>query len=136
MDKFVVLECHLWLNITEIKNADKTALLDSSVSPLGLSRKVMNTISETRAPSSRCLYTPKWSIFSGLCSASNVESCGNASILSCLQEVLMHPVHAQGIGGSYCSVPRSYNWPIHWEKRLGAHKTLNCSQRPTFCLSC
>lgn len=36
MTKLVVLEWHLWLNLMEIKDADKTALLDSPVSPSGL----------------------------------------------------------------------------------------------------
>lgn len=31
MANLVVLERHLWLNLTEIRNADKTALLDSPV---------------------------------------------------------------------------------------------------------
>lgn len=36
MASLVVLECHLWLNLTEIKDADWTALLDSSISLSGL----------------------------------------------------------------------------------------------------
>lgn len=31
MANLVVLECHLWLNLTEIRNTDKTALLYSPV---------------------------------------------------------------------------------------------------------
>lgn len=36
MASLVVLECHLWLNLTEIKDADKVPFLDSPVSPTGL----------------------------------------------------------------------------------------------------
>ncbi|ROL54924.1 hypothetical protein DPX16_12793 [Anabarilius grahami] len=36
MASLVVLERHLWLNLTEIKDADKTAFLDAPVSPFGL----------------------------------------------------------------------------------------------------
>lgn len=35
MANFVVLECHLLLNLTEIRDADKMAFLDSPVSPKG-----------------------------------------------------------------------------------------------------
>lgn len=38
MSSLVVLERHLWLNLTEINVADKTALLDSPVSPTCLFR--------------------------------------------------------------------------------------------------
>ncbi|ROL53853.1 hypothetical protein DPX16_9553 [Anabarilius grahami] len=36
MASLVVLERHLWLNLTEIKDQDKTAFLDAPVSPSGL----------------------------------------------------------------------------------------------------
>lgn len=36
MANLVVLEHHLWLNLLEIKDADKAAFLDSLVSPTGL----------------------------------------------------------------------------------------------------
>lgn len=36
MANLMVLERHLWLNLTEIKDADKTVFLDSPVSPTGL----------------------------------------------------------------------------------------------------
>lgn len=36
MASLVVLELHLWLNLTEFKDADRTALLDSPISPSGL----------------------------------------------------------------------------------------------------
>ncbi len=36
MPSLVVLERHLWLNLTEMKNADKVPFLDSLVSPTGL----------------------------------------------------------------------------------------------------
>lgn len=36
MANLVVLECQLWLNLTEIKEADKAPFLDSLVSLAGL----------------------------------------------------------------------------------------------------
>ncbi len=36
MASLVVLEHHLWLNLTEMKYADKVPFLDSPVSPTGL----------------------------------------------------------------------------------------------------
>lgn len=42
----VVLECHLWLNLTEIKNADRTAFLDSPVSPTGLFGPTVDSLVE------------------------------------------------------------------------------------------
>ncbi|KAL1248869.1 hypothetical protein QQF64_022187 [Cirrhinus molitorella] len=36
MASFVVFEHHLWLNLIEIKGADKVPFLDSPVSPSGL----------------------------------------------------------------------------------------------------
>ncbi len=36
MASLVVFECHLWLNLTEMKDVDKVPFLDSPVSPTGL----------------------------------------------------------------------------------------------------
>lgn len=46
MDNLVVLEHHLWLSIMEVKDADKTALLDSPVSPSGLFGSTVDHIAE------------------------------------------------------------------------------------------
>lgn len=42
----MVLEHHLWLNLMEIKDAKKTALLDSPVSPAALFGSVVNGFAE------------------------------------------------------------------------------------------
>ncbi len=36
MASLVMLECHLWLNLTEMNDAEKVPILDSPVSPTGL----------------------------------------------------------------------------------------------------
>ncbi len=36
MGNLVVLDCHLWLTLTELKDSEKTALLDAPVNPSGL----------------------------------------------------------------------------------------------------
>ncbi len=36
MASLVVLECHLWLTLTEIKDADRVSFLDAPISPSGL----------------------------------------------------------------------------------------------------
>lgn len=50
MASLVVLESHLWLNLTEIKDADKTALLDSPVSPSGLVAQWTASLSISQRP--------------------------------------------------------------------------------------
>lgn len=42
MASLVVLECNLWLNLTDIKDTDHVALLDSPVSPGGLFGSVVD----------------------------------------------------------------------------------------------
>lgn len=42
----VVLESHLWLNLSEIKDANKTVLLDSPVSASGLFGSVVDGFTE------------------------------------------------------------------------------------------
>lgn len=46
MTNLVVLECHLWLNLTEIRDAEKMAFLDSPVSPKGLFGPAMDGFTE------------------------------------------------------------------------------------------
>lgn len=46
MASLVVLERHLWLNLTEIRDAEKVAFLDSPVSPKGLFGPVVDGFAE------------------------------------------------------------------------------------------
>ncbi len=41
--------------------------------PFSLPERVLNTMAEARAPSTRCLYALKWSIFSAWCQDRNLE---------------------------------------------------------------
>ncbi len=58
--------------------------------PTGLPERVLNTISEARAPSTRCLYALKWSVFSTWClnRGENPSTSELAVVLSFLQELL------------------------------------------------
>ncbi|XP_048019354.1 uncharacterized protein LOC125250684 [Megalobrama amblycephala] len=55
-----------------------------------LPENVQNTISQARAPSTRCLYALKWSVFSAWCTARGEDpsTCDISLILSFLQELL------------------------------------------------
>ncbi|XDV29293.1 hypothetical protein PO909_032430 [Leuciscus waleckii] len=57
---------------------------------VGLPKGVLNTITQARAPSTRRLYSSKWSVFSGWCTARGVSptNCGVTEVLSFLQELL------------------------------------------------
>lgn len=57
---------------------------------LSLSGRVLDTINESRAPSTRRLYSLKWSVFSAWCSARSADptSCDVPMILSFLQEMM------------------------------------------------
>ncbi|XDV46928.1 hypothetical protein PO909_016730 [Leuciscus waleckii] len=57
---------------------------------VGLPKGVLNTITQARAPSTRRLYSSKWSVFSGWCTARGVSptDCGVTEVLSFLQELL------------------------------------------------
>ncbi len=46
MANLVVLECHLWLYLTEIRDHEKMAFLDSPVSPKGLLSSAMDGFAE------------------------------------------------------------------------------------------
>ena len=50
----------------------------------------MNTITQSRAPSTRRLYASKWSVFSKWCATKNLDprACGVPRVLSFLQELL------------------------------------------------
>ncbi len=58
--------------------------------PTGLPERVLNTISEARAPSTRRLYALKWSVFSTWClnRGENPSTSALAVVLSFLQELL------------------------------------------------
>ncbi len=58
--------------------------------PIGLPERVLNTISEARAPSTRRLYALKWSVFSTWClnRGENPSTSELAVVLSFLQELL------------------------------------------------
>ncbi|XP_042572020.1 uncharacterized protein LOC122135816 [Cyprinus carpio] len=58
--------------------------------PAGLPERVLDTISQARAPSTRRLYASKWSVFSTWCSdhGESPTSCDVSVILSFLQELL------------------------------------------------
>ncbi len=58
--------------------------------PFGLSERVLNTMAEARAPSTRCLYTLKWSVFSIWCQDLNLDPVTSdvSVVLSFLQEML------------------------------------------------
>ncbi len=58
--------------------------------PTGLPERVLNTISEARAPSTRRLYALKWSVFSSWClnRGENPSTSELAVVLSFLQELL------------------------------------------------
>ncbi|KAL0183542.1 hypothetical protein M9458_019238, partial [Cirrhinus mrigala] len=66
------------------------APLVSGWESMNLSESVLNTISQARAPSTRRLYTLKWSVFSAWCSTRGEDpaSCDISVILSFLQELL------------------------------------------------
>ncbi|KAL0204650.1 hypothetical protein M9458_002668, partial [Cirrhinus mrigala] len=67
-----------------------SAPLVSGRDPGYLPENVLNTISQARAPSTRRLYTLKWSVFSTWCSTRGKDpaSCDISVILSFLQELL------------------------------------------------
>lgn len=57
---------------------------------LTISQRILNTIAEARAPSSRCLYALMWKVFVSWCRMKNedTESCAVSVILSLLQDCL------------------------------------------------
>ena len=58
--------------------------------PANLPEGMLNTITQARAPSMQRLYSSKWSVFSGWCTARGVSplDCGVTEVLSFLQELL------------------------------------------------
>ncbi len=58
--------------------------------PFGLPERVLKMMAEARAPSTRCLYTLKWSIFSAWCQERDLDLVFSdvSVVLSFLQEML------------------------------------------------
>ncbi|XDV26198.1 hypothetical protein PO909_029965, partial [Leuciscus waleckii] len=58
--------------------------------PVNLPAGVLNTITQARAPSTRWLYSSKWSVFTSWCTArgTSPSHCGVPEVLSFLQELL------------------------------------------------
>ncbi len=66
------------------------ACVASRREPFSLPERVLNTMAEARAPSTRCLYALKWSIFSPWCQDRDLEPVTSevSVVLSFLQEML------------------------------------------------
>ncbi len=66
------------------------ACVSAQREPFGLSKRVRNTIPEARAPSTRCLYALKWSVFSTWCQDRDLDPVTSdvSVVLSFLQEML------------------------------------------------
>ncbi|KAK3528509.1 hypothetical protein QTP70_000903 [Hemibagrus guttatus] len=59
MAALVATERHLWLNLTGIKDKDKSFLLDASISPQGLFGDKILLWAETRLLSLRAIFVPE-----------------------------------------------------------------------------
>ncbi|XP_051756701.1 uncharacterized protein LOC127516273 [Ctenopharyngodon idella] len=62
----------------------------SQQEPASLPENVLNTISQARAPSTRCLYSLKWAVFAVWCTARGEDplTCDISQILSFLQDLM------------------------------------------------
>lgn len=83
----------------------ETSCVDGAWEPVeqsSLSRRVMDTITEARAPSTRCLYACKWAVFVKWCESNGreLENCPVSDILDFLQQRMD--------GGSMPSTPKVY----------------------------
>ncbi|CAM4728577.1 unnamed protein product [Leuciscus chuanchicus] len=67
-----------------------SACMDSQRIPVDLPTGVVNTITQSRAPSTRRLYASKWSVFNKWCTAKGLDpqACGVSRVLCFLQELL------------------------------------------------
>ncbi len=79
-----------WNNMAPSTRAVGSLHLAAQREPTGLPDRVLNTISEARAPSTRRLYALKWSVFSTWClnRGENPSTSELAVVLSFLQELL------------------------------------------------
>ncbi len=77
-------------NMAPLAQAVGSAPLDARREPASLPERVLNTIFEARAPSTRCLYALKWSVFSTWCldHGENPSTSDLSVVLSFLQELL------------------------------------------------
>ncbi len=69
----------------------ETACVDGVWEPVNqgsLSRRMVDTITEARAPSTRCLYACKWAVFERWCESNgrDLENCPVSDILDFLQQ--------------------------------------------------
>ncbi len=86
------------------------ACVAARLEPLCLPERVLNTMTEARAPSTRRLYALKWSIFSAWCQDHDLET-GHLQSVSCSfiyardarQTALF--IHPQNLCGSYSGFP-------------------------------
>ncbi len=92
-----------------------SAPLGSRWESVDLSESILNIISQARAPSTRCLYALKWSVFSSWCTTRGEDpvSCDISVILSFLQELLdkgrspaMLKVYVAAIAASHAPIVR------------------------------
>ncbi len=81
--------------------------------PFRLPERVLNTMAEARAPSTQCLYTLKWSIFSTWCQGCDLDPVTShvSVVLSFLQEMLDKQrssstikVYAAAIAAFHCPI--------------------------------
>ncbi len=82
--------------------------------PTSLPERVLNTISEARAPSSRCLYALKWSIFSTWCldRGEDPSTFELSVVLSFLQELLHKRRSPSTLKVFVAGLPCPYSRPI------------------------
>ncbi len=81
--------------------------------PFVLPERVLNTMKEARAPSTRCLYALKWSIFSAWCQDRDLDPVtSNVSVvLSFLQEML-DKQHSSSTIKVYAAAIAAFHTPI------------------------
>ncbi|XDV54920.1 hypothetical protein PO909_023109 [Leuciscus waleckii] len=70
--------------------ADSSACVENQRILVDLPKGVVNTITQSRAPSTRRLYASKWSVFHKWCTGKNLnpQACGISWVLCFLQELL------------------------------------------------
>ncbi len=88
--------------------------------PTSLPERVLNTISEARAPSSRCLYALKWSIFSTWCldRGEDPSTFELSVVLSFLQELLHKRRSPSTLKVFVAGLPCPYSRPIGGQVQL------------------
>ena len=76
--------------MASLSRALVSACMDNQRIPVALPEGVVNTITQSRAPSTRRLYASKWSVFTKWCTDKNLDpqTCGVSWVLCFLQEPL------------------------------------------------